>query len=316
MIELDYHTNLTVISSNLQPSVYLTKKPDLIQGIPDGVLALISPVILYWSYCTFFHIIDVYHLAEKYRIHPSEEELAKNKASLKDVIYDVVLQHIIQTIVGYGVYCLDPTPTTGFELKEMWELKQKLHFLPNEVIYLIYMYGIPLLRIIIAFAIIDTWQYTLHRYMHMNRWMYNRFHSRHHRLQVPYAYGALYNDPVEGFLLDTCGTGLSAIIMGLTARESLFLYSFSTMKTIDDHCGYRFPYDPFQMIFPNNSVYHDIHHQSWGFKHNFSQPFFTWWDTALGTKYKFVNEYKDLQDKVTLERYKKFLNDRTIKKNK
>lgn len=33
----------------------------------------------------------------------------------------------------------------------------------------------------------------------------------------------------------------------------------------------------------NNAEYHDIHHQSWGIKTNFSQPFFTVWDRALGT---------------------------------
>jgi sphinganine C4-monooxygenase len=31
--------------------------------------------------------------------------------------------------------------------------------------------------------------------------------------------------------------------------------------------------------------YHDIHHQLAGIKNNFSQPFFTFWDTVLGTKW-------------------------------
>jgi sphinganine C4-monooxygenase len=36
----------------------------------------------------------------------------------------------------------------------------------------------------------------------------------------------------------------------------------------------------------NNAAYHDIHHQSWGIKTNFSQPFFTVWDRVLGTMWK------------------------------
>jgi len=57
----------------------------------------------------------------------------------------------------------------------------------------------------------------------------------------------------------------------------------STIKTVDDHCGYAFPWDPLQHITSNNATYHDVHHQSWGVKTNFSQPFFTFWDRFLGT---------------------------------
>jgi hypothetical protein len=33
----------------------------------------------------------------------------------------------------------------------------------------------------------------------------------------------------------------------------------------------------------NSSAYHDIHHQLYGNKYNFSQPFFVMWDKILGT---------------------------------
>jgi sphinganine C4-monooxygenase len=112
------------------------------------------------------------------------------------------------------------------------------------------------------------------------------FHSRHHRLYVPYAYGALYNHPVEGFLLDTLGAGLAYLVTGMTVRQSWFFFAGSTIKTVLDHSGYEFPYDPLHWIFPNNAAYHDIHHQSWGIKTNFSQPFFVFWDRVGGTMYK------------------------------
>ncbi len=109
------------------------------------------------------------------------------------------------------------------------------------------------------------------------------FHSRHHRLYVPYAYGALYNHPFEGFLLDTLGASIAYKLAGLTARQGMIFFSASTIKTVDDHCGYSLPWDPLQHITGNNAAYHDIHHQSWGIKTNFSQPFFTFWDRLLGT---------------------------------
>lgn len=300
----------------IQPSftekVNIVAKESLIAGLPDGVLALMAPVIAYWTYAMFFHIIDVYELAEKYRIHPSEEELARNKASMKEVIQDVIFQHIIQSIVGYLVYKMDETPTTGYEMYHMWLWRQRLPgIISDSMLYYGYMYGWSLLRLIIAFGIIDTWQFFLHRYMHLNKALYKRFHSRHHRLYVPFAFGALYNDPVEGFLLDTLGTGVASIVTQLSAREAAILYTFSTLKTVDDHCGYRLPFDIFQIIFPNNSLYHDIHHQNWGIKNNFSQPFFTIWDRWFNTQYKFVDEYKELQSHITLKKYKEFLANRT-----
>ncbi|RDI83197.1 hypothetical protein Vi05172_g6922 [Venturia inaequalis] len=147
----------------------------------------------------------------------------------------------------------------------------------------IYYWLIPALQFGVGTLVVDSWQYFWHRAMHMNKWLYTTFHSRHHRLYVPYAYGALYNHPVEGFLLDTLGTGLAYLVVGMSVRQSMWFFTCSTIKTVDDHCGYRLPWDPLQHITSNNAEYHDIHHQSWGIKTNFSQPFFTFWDRFLGT---------------------------------
>lgn len=125
------------------------------------------------------------------------------------------------------------------------------------------------------------------------------WHSRHHRLYVPYAYGALYNHPIEGFLLDTLGTTVAYKAAGLSTRQGILFFTGLTLKTVDDHCGYALPWDPLQHLSSNNAGYHDIHHQSWGIKvstlkdyyktyltflkTNFSQPCSTFWDRTLGT---------------------------------
>ncbi|KAI9673771.1 MAG: hypothetical protein M1829_004008 [Trizodia sp. TS-e1964] len=158
-------------------------------------------------------------------------------------------------------------------------------FAPWEILLakITYWFAIPALQFSAAMLFVDTWQYFLHRAMHMNQWLYRTFHSRHHRLYVPYAFGALYNHPVEGFLLDTLGTGLAFKVAGMTIRQGMWFFTCSTIKTVDDHCGYSLPWDPLQHLTSNNAGYHDIHHQSWGIKTNFSQPFFTFWDQLLGT---------------------------------
>ncbi|MCJ1470219.1 hypothetical protein MMC07_008864 [Pseudocyphellaria aurata] len=147
----------------------------------------------------------------------------------------------------------------------------------------IYWYIIPALQFIMGMLIVDTWQYFLHRAMHMNKWLYNTFHSRHHRLYVPYAYGALYNHPVEGFILDTLGATIAFKVTSMNTRQAMWFFTGLTLKTVDDHCGYSLPWDPIQYLSSNNAGYHDVHHQSWGIKTNFSQPCSVFWDWLLGT---------------------------------
>ena len=71
----------------------------------------------------------------------------------------------------------------------------------------------------------------------------------------------------------------------MNTRQGMCFFTGSTLKTVDDHCGYSLPFDPLQHLTSNNAGYHDVHHQSWGIKKNFSQPFFTFWDRLLGTKW-------------------------------
>lgn len=160
---------------------------------------------------------------------------------------------------------------------------------------------IPGFQTFVAIVFLDTWQYFWHRAMHLNKWMYTHWHARHHRLYVPYAYGALYNHPVEGFVMDTLSAGLAYKVSFMTPRMGIYFFAGSMMKTVDDHCGYALPWDPLQRISSNNAAYHDIHHQSWGIKTNFSQPFFTIWDKYMGTMWEGDTSLKYARGKASAE---------------
>ncbi|AET38690.1 sphingosine hydroxylase Ecym_3191 [Eremothecium cymbalariae DBVPG len=309
--------NMSYMDSRVPPTVSIKSKKPLFSGITDGTLSLLAPVAAYWLFSGLFHLIDTFKLAEKYRIHPSKEVESRNKVSRLGVLVQVLIQHVIQTVTGLVMVYFDPEPVTGFENYQLWSWRQALpKWIPNYVIYLGYQYGISLLKLLIGFFIIDSWQFWLHYTMHMNKTLYKKFHAHHHRLYVPYAYGALYNNPMEGFFLDTLGSGIAAMVTRLTHVEQTILYTFATMKTVDDHCGYALPWDPFQWLFPNNAVYHDIHHQSFGIKSNFSQPFFTLWDTICNTKFPQFKEYEKKQRRVTVDRYKRFLSEREFDRQK
>ena len=329
------------------PSYTLHELPPLIPGVPDSVLQMMAPIVAYWSMSLFFHYIDEYDIWPQYRLHTPAELLKRNRATRWEVVKDVVLQQVVQTIFGLAIGWYDPVETYGKEDYDIAVWAQKLRlwqrgipkvlglvgldstslgsmvakthptlagpllggyypallqsvsgtvgnvamvpaFAPWELLAAkaIYWALVPGLRFLVAIVWVDTWQYILHRGMHMNKFLYTWLHSRHHRLYVPYAYGALYNHPIEGFALDILGTGLAYLATGMSTRQGMVLFAGSTFKTVDDHCGYALPWDPFQHISSNNAAYHDIHHQSWGIKTNFSQPFFTFWDRFLGTQWK------------------------------
>lgn len=259
------------------------KPAPVLPFIEDTNLALIAPIIVYWIMSFLFHCLDQTDLLADHRIHTPLELRSRNKVTLAKVVRDVIVQQAVQTGFGLFLQRFDAEvyhdPQVTLDKVSAWipiELSDKA---VRGIAFML----LPAFRFLVAIFILDTWQYWLHRAMHTNKWLYRNFHSHHHRLYVPYAFGALYNHPIEGLALDTIGAGLGYLITGMTTKESIFFYAFSTAKTVDDHCGYLLPIDPLQIFFSNNARYHDIHHQSYGIKKNFSQPYFTFWDKLCGT---------------------------------
>lgn len=325
------------------PRYSLAPLPPFFPPLPDKVSTLLLPIVAYWGLSMFFHWIDTKDYFPQYRLHTPAEVAKRNRVSRWEVVRDVLIQQVVQTIVGFLLGMTEPDDQIGKEDYDiaLWARRIRLAqraipgllslvgvnaqglssnlagahptlagvikggqystltvsvldngvrtsapaFAGWEILLasFLYNYVVPAVQYGIAILVVDTWQYFLHRAMHMNKWLYTTFHSRHHRLYVPYAYGALYNHPFEGFLLDTVGASIAFKAAGMSIRQGMWFFTGSTFKTVDDHCGYALPFDPLQRLTSNNAGYHDVHHQSWGIKTNFSQPFFTFWDRALGT---------------------------------
>ncbi|KAH9567506.1 hypothetical protein CY35_03G030600 [Sphagnum magellanicum] len=232
--------------------------------ISDDVMGTIAPLVIYWLYAGLYHMLPP---LDRFRLHSVQEEEQRNLVTLPQVVKGVLLQQAVQAVVAFLLFA-----STGGGAGPM---KQ-----PSLVV--------QAAQVMVAMLVMDTWQYFIHRLMHINKFLYKHIHSQHHRLVVPYAFGALYNHPLEGLLLDTIGGAISFLIAGMTPRTAIFFFSFATVKTVDDHCGLWLPGNPFHLIFHNNTAYHDIHHQRHGTKYNFSQPFFLMWDKLLGTHMPYV----------------------------
>ncbi|KAI8147257.1 fatty acid hydroxylase superfamily-domain-containing protein [Fennellomyces sp. T-0311] len=261
------------------------------------------PIVAYWIYSIAFHFMMKAEIPffEKYRIHTSEDMAKRNRVTLSRVLLMVASQQAIQFILGV-IVIKPPADPAALLLKQeavqahlavringllslVMPSSKNSTLLASNLASVLYNNVWPCVQFFLAMVIMDAHQYFLHRLFHVNKFLYKHVHSHHHRLYVPYAFGALYNHPVEGFLLDTLGATIAFELTGMSPMLGMLFFTFSNMKTVDDHCGYSFPWDPLQFMFGNNVVYHDIHHQPYGIKKNFSQPYFTFWDWILDTQY-------------------------------
>lgn len=291
-------TSLELVNGTCVPT---TLSP-LIPGLSDKYTMLILPVMAYWTFSLAFHFCDEYGFLSKYKLHTPAEFLKRNRVSVRDVVKDVMIQHVMQTVLGgltalyepdeltgcddqsiaawalhirsfmtmisplVAITGLDPSGTADFLQAPRFGTFSVATSLDVALAKTLYWLLIPMFQFALAGFFVDTWQYMIHRQMHSHGWLYRTFHVRHHNLYVPYAFGALYNHPLEGFLEDIIGSLLAFKLARMSVRQGIWFFTLSTLKTVDDHSGFRLPWDPMQWLTDNNAYYHDIHHQSWGMK--------------------------------------------------
>ncbi|XVF43109.1 hypothetical protein PTKIN_Ptkin02bG0014000 [Pterospermum kingtungense] len=229
----------------------------------DMLFGTLLPVVVYWVYGGLYTIVG--YTCSNYRLHPKEDEDEKNFAPKGTVIKGVLGQQFRQFIATNLLYMLTSGNDSGASSGQS----------PSFIVLA--------RQFIVAMLVFDTYQYFLHRYLHQNKFLYKHLHSKHHRLVVSYPFGAIYSHPIEGLLFDIIGGSLAIYLSGMSPRTSAFFSAFSQMKSVDDHCGLLLPWNPFHFFFTNNTAYHDLHHQLYGGKYNFSQPYFAMWDKILGT---------------------------------
>ena len=218
------------------PTYTLVPREPALPPIPDSILALILPIVAYWTLSMFYHFIDVNDYFSQYRLHTPVELLKRNKVTRWEVVRDVLLQQVVQTLAGMALSYFDEEEMTGKDEYNVavWARRVRIaqRVLPRllalfgfdalgiaknvtrhgytmlgaaiaggsypgliQSIMLdgvkatvpafagwematanfIYWYFIPTLQFAWDIAVLDTWQYFLHRAMHLNRWLYGEF---------------------------------------------------------------------------------------------------------------------------------------------
>src|SRR5712691_572580 len=82
--------------------IYYSPAPSLLTSLSDPVLTAIAPLPAYWLVASFFHILDTSNWAwlNRYRIHDSAEVASRNRASRLTVLFAVLFQQVLQTILA------------------------------------------------------------------------------------------------------------------------------------------------------------------------------------------------------------------------
>ncbi|XP_078435980.1 sphinganine C4-monooxygenase 1-like [Wolffia australiana] len=227
----------------------------------EDLLPVFLPVVVYWILSAIYEFILC--PGEENQLFFEEEE-AKNVPTPKQVILGTLLNQSMQMALALFYFVL------------LGNGKEK----PKEPKGWFQIAG----QVSTAMLSLDAWEYFWHRLLHENKFLFRNFHAMHHRLIVPYAYGAQYNHVGEAFGGQLIGSAIAMAISGMSPVTSALFFCLLTLKTIDDHCCKWFPSrHPFHRFLHNNTAFHTLHHQIHGFKCNYSSHFLVTWDMLLGT---------------------------------
>lgn len=219
------------------PDYHLVPLPPLVSSIPDKILNLLLPLVAYWGLSMLFHWIDTNDYFLQYRLHTPAEVSKRNRVTRWEVVRDVLIQQVVQTVMGIVLGITEPEDTFGKENYHVASWARRIRiaqktiprilsvvginpkgladalapsfpmlsgailggYYPSlisvngfndssktatsfatweiSIASAIYWYIIPALQFSLGLMIVDTWQYFLHRGMHMNKWLYSEFYN-------------------------------------------------------------------------------------------------------------------------------------------
>lgn len=223
----------------------------------------ISAVSTYFLLCTLFMVLDLLApklpLLDKYRIHPETPVLWDNISKTLGLnIYQYLVYVFPVTVAQWYWRPPTPLPEAAPSLSEL------------------------VCGVLCCTFLFDFQYYIWHVLHHKIQWLYVTFHAIHHEYYVPFSWVAQYLSAWELFSLGFWTT-VNPIILQCHCLTTWAFMLFNVYISVDDHCGYDFPWSmhnliPFQLW--GGSVKHTMHHQKP--LTNFA-PFFSHWDWIFGT---------------------------------
>lgn len=147
--------------------------------LTDAEIALIAPVVVFWTLSLIFHLFDEFKLFQNYKLM-TEEKAQKNIATRSEVVRTVLLHHAIQ--LGTGLLTLpwehtNPKPDDIFGVTSFiskWLIEDNPTMQQHPALASLLYISIFISRQVVALLVMDTWQFWVHYFMHVNTWTYRK----------------------------------------------------------------------------------------------------------------------------------------------
>ncbi|CAL1567923.1 unnamed protein product [Knipowitschia caucasica] len=226
------------------------------------------PVLL--AVCTYFFLIGLYTTLDllaptwpcinRHRLHPD-----------KAITWPNIWTTLVLTISNHLLY-ICPTAVAQWLWRSPTPLPKEA---PTLCSFLLGIFGCT--------VVFDFQYYIWHLMHHRVPWLYRSFHAVHHQYNQPFSLVTQY---LSGWELASVGfwATIDPILLQCHCLTTWGFMVFNVYVSIEDHCGYDFPWSMHRMVpfgLWGGAPKHDSHHQKPGT--NFA-PFFSHWDWLAGTQ--------------------------------
>jgi len=223
----------------------------------------------------FFFVNILLYLCQKY--HWLEQYKIQNKNPAPKLVWKCIKENIMNSLGSFILFAYYPL-YPGYKY---FGMKTEVSEIPP--------WSTIIFQIIISFLIMDFLFYCVHRALH-NPVLYNNIHIKHHQFVHTIGFAAEYAHPVEQVFANAFTTMIGPMILGSHLFTLLVFMFIRILETIDAHCGYKFPFSPFEWIPVLGGVErHDYHHSH--ACDNFG--IFVFWDTLFRTDKSYLKWVAD-----------------------
>jgi sterol desaturase/sphingolipid hydroxylase (fatty acid hydroxylase superfamily) len=197
-----------------------------------------------------FYVINKLRLSpfEEYRIHSEDWLWFNNNEEIVEKILKLnktsLLEHISDTIFVFIVLSLTISQ----------DFTDNLFNKPFQPFYQ------RIFNIMAMLLIFETWIYWFHRSAHLIPELY-KYHKVHHEYNQSNALTGFHGNAIDRIIAIVPPFLICISILDLHLYTVWMFYLINVLHTIIDHCGYDFPFNPFDFIpFGNHSKMHNLHH--------------------------------------------------------
>eukprot|EP00461_Guttulinopsis_vulgaris_P004504 UN04506 len=210
---------------------------------------------------------------EKYRIHDWVWNQEPNPRRTKYM--EVVKSTVVTFFINQIILTITVVATSHFIMRDVTDMEEVKDYCINRAPTAFEAFW----KQMAALLMFETCFYWTHRWLHSP--MGYRYHKDHHAFYTPMSLAGQWGSFVDGLVSLPVPALFPVLFLDIHITT---LWSYALVQTFHssyDHCGYDFPFNPFQLIpFGSHAAEHGFHHS-----HNIDNfgLYFRFWDVIMGT---------------------------------